>query len=80
VKGNGTCSESCSMGHLKSRYQFILGFGNDELGYLIPKAEWDDQSPWLLNAPRRWYGEMNSVEPDGAGVVLRSLTALVEQR
>jgi hypothetical protein len=66
--------------HLKSRYQFILGLGNDELGYLIPKAEWDDQPPWLLNAPQRWYGEINSVGPDAAGIVLRGLVGLIEQR
>jgi hypothetical protein len=65
---------------LKSRYQFILGLGNDELGYLIPKAEWDDQPPWLQNAPRRWYGEINSVGPDAANVVLRGLVNLIEQK
>jgi hypothetical protein len=66
--------------HLKSRYQFILGLCNDELGYLIPRAEWDDQPPWLLNRPQRWYGEINSVGPDVAGVVLRGLVELIEQR
>jgi len=66
--------------HLKSRYQFIFGLGNDELGYLIPKAEWDNQPPWLLNKPERWYGEINSAGPDVAGVVLRGLVALIEQR
>jgi hypothetical protein len=66
--------------HLKSRYQFILGLANDELGYLIPKAEWDDQPPWLLNRPERWYGEINSVGPDAASVVLRGSVELVEQR
>jgi hypothetical protein len=65
---------------LKSKYQFILGLGNDELGYLIPRAEWDDQPPWLLNRPQRWYGEVNSVGPDVAGVVLRGLARLIEQR
>jgi len=64
--------------HFKSRYQFIFGLGNDELGYLIPKAEWDDQPPWLLNAPRRWYGEINSVGPDAAGVVLQNLVGLMQ--
>jgi hypothetical protein len=63
--------------HLKSRYQFILGLGNDELGYLIPRAEWDDQPPWLLNRPQRWYGEINSVGPDTGGLVLRGLVRLV---
>jgi hypothetical protein len=66
--------------HLKSRYQFILGLGNDELGYLIPRAEWDDQPPWLLNRRQRWYGEINSIGPDTAGIVLRALVRLIEQR
>src|SRR6266849_3192245 len=66
--------------HLKSRYPFILGLGNDELGYLIPRAEWDDQPPWLLNRPARWYGEINSVGPDAASVVLRGSVGLIEQK
>jgi hypothetical protein len=65
--------------HLRSRYQFILGLANDELGYLIPKAEWDDQPPWLLNRPERWYGEINSLGPQAAGVVLRGLAGLIDQ-
>lgn len=64
---------------LKSRYQFILGLGNDELGYLIPKAEWDQQPPWLLNSPVPFYGEINSAGPDAAGAVLHALTALINQ-
>jgi hypothetical protein len=62
-----------------SRYPFILGLGNDELGYLIPKAEWDDQPPWLLDRPDRWYGEINSVGPDAAGIVLRALEGMIGQ-
>jgi hypothetical protein len=65
-------------GHLKSNYQFILGMGNDEIGYLIPKAEWDEDPPWLQNAPVAWYGEVNSVGPEAAGQVLRALVALAD--
>ena len=64
--------------HFKSQYQFILGLGNDELGYLIPKAEWDSQPPWLQNRPHSWYGEINSVGPDAAGVVAHALVALMQ--
>ncbi len=64
---------------LKSTYQFIFGLGNDEIGYLIPKAEWDEEPPWLENAPVPWYGEINSVGPDAAGAVLRALIALVHR-
>lgn len=62
---------------LHSRYQFIFGLGNDELGYLIPRAEWDQQPPWLMNAPAPFYGEVNSAGPDAAGAVLHALIALI---
>jgi hypothetical protein len=62
---------------LKTTYQFIFGLGNDEIGYLIPKAEWDEEPPWLMNAAQSWYGEINSLGPDAAGVVLRALVALI---
>jgi hypothetical protein len=64
---------------LKTRYQFIFGVGNDEIGYLIPKAEWDEEPPWLRNSANPWYGEINSVGPDAAGVVLHGLIALIGQ-
>jgi hypothetical protein len=64
--------------HLKSRFQFIFGLANDELGYIIPKAEFDDQPPWLLNREHRWYGEINSAGPDIAGAVTKALVALID--
>jgi hypothetical protein len=64
--------------HLKSRYQFIFGLANDELGYIIPKAEYDDQPPWLRGRKDRWYGEINSAGPDIAGAVTRALVGLVD--
>jgi hypothetical protein len=64
--------------HLKSHYQFVFGLANDEIGYLIPKAEWDNKAPWLLDRPHRWYGEVNSVGPDAAGVVTNALVKLIE--
>lgn len=60
----------------RSKYQFILGLGNDEIGYLIPKAEWDAEPPWLKNADTPWYGEINSAGPDAAGAILNGLTKL----
>jgi len=65
---------------LKSKYQFVFGLGNDELGYIIPKAEWDDQPPWLKNKPERWYGEINSAGPEIAGAVMRALVGLIDGR
>ena len=66
--------------YLKSRYQFVFGLANDEIGYIIPRAEWDNMAPWLLGRPHRWYGEINSVGPDAAGVVTNALVKLFEEK
>jgi len=62
---------------LKSRYQFVIGLGNDELGYIIPKAEWDERPPWLNNSPKPFYGEINSPGPDTAAAISDALAGLV---
>jgi hypothetical protein len=62
---------------LHTRYPFVLGLGNDELGYLIPKAEWDEHPPWLNNSPQAFYGEINSAGPDTAQAVTAALGELV---
>jgi len=64
--------------HLHSRFQFVFGLANDELGYIIPKAEWDNQPPWLQNRKERWYGEANSAGEEVAGAVTRALVRLME--
>ncbi len=62
---------------LKSKYQFVIGLGNDEIGYIIPKAEWDERAPWLNNNPKAFYGEINSPGPDSAAAIIRALADLV---
>ena len=62
---------------LKSKYQFIIGLGNDEMGYIIPKAEWDERPPWLNNSPRAYYGEINSPGPETAQTVTHALANLI---
>lgn len=66
--------------NFRTRYQFVFGVANDELGYLIPKAEWDAQAPWLQNRDKAWYGEINSLGPDAAAAVLKALAKLMRSR
>jgi len=62
---------------LHSRYQFVFGLANDELGYLIPKAEWDIEPPWLQNRARPWYGEINSLGPRAAFAVMNAFENMI---
>lgn len=56
--------------------KFVFGLANDEVGYLIPKSEWDQKPPYLYGADHAPYGEINSVGPDAAGRVHAALKEL----
>lgn len=64
---------------MKSPYRMLFGLADDEIGYIIPKAEWDDKAPWLNNAAKRWYGEVNSVGPDAAHMIFKAFHDLLQQ-
>ena len=55
------------------RVTFLFGLANDEIGYIIPKSQWDDHSPWLDGAPERPYGEINSLGPETGPDLHRAL-------
>jgi len=63
---------------LTAPYRMLFGLANDEIGYIIPKAEWDNQEPWLNQAKKRWYGEVNSVGPEVAPVIANALDKLLQ--
>lgn len=46
----------------KSRVRAIVNQGNDALGYIIPKIQYDFDEPFAYG--RRQYGEVNSVGPE----------------
>jgi hypothetical protein len=65
---------------MQAPYRMLFGLADDEIGYIIPKSEWDNQAPWLRNAPKRWYGEVNSVGPEAAPIIAATLKELLESK
>jgi hypothetical protein len=65
---------------MRAPYRMLFGLANDEIGYIIPKAEWDEKEPWLRNSPGRWYGEVNSVGPEAAPRIVAALQELLGKR
>lgn len=62
---------------LAGKYPFVLGLTNDELGYILPKSQWDAEPPFTYDYKARPYGEINSVGPETAGVVVENLRKLL---
>jgi len=61
---------------LHARFKMLIGLADDEIGYIIPKAEWDEKPPYLQNAKKAWYGEENSVGPDSAALIAAAIAEL----
>jgi hypothetical protein len=61
---------------LHAPFKMLIGLADDEIGYIIPKAEWDEKPPYLQNAKKAWYGEENSVGPDAAARIAAAIQEL----
>ncbi len=61
---------------MPGKIKFIFGLANDEVGYIIPKSEWDTQPPYLYGSEKPVYGEINSVGPDTAMILHRAISDL----
>lgn len=60
-----------------ARYRMVVGLANDELGYIIPKRQWDEKAPFCYGRRRAQYGEENSVGPETAPILCREFRELV---
>jgi hypothetical protein len=51
----------------------LFGLANDEIGYIIPKRQWDEVAPFAYGREKPQYGEINSVGPEVAPILMRAL-------
>ncbi|MEO9894256.1 hypothetical protein [Aurantibacter sp.] len=63
---------------IKDKYKFYLGLSNDEIGYIIPKSEWDVEKPYLYHDHGDTYGEGNSLGPETGPFIYNSLIEVIE--
>ncbi len=65
---------------LKGKHRMLIGLANDEIGYIIPKRQWDEQKPFCYGRKEAQYGEINSCGPDVAKVLCEAFKQLVEKK
>lgn len=64
-------------GLLRSDYKMVFGLANDELGYVIPRSQWDEKPPFAYGRDEAQYGEINSVGDRVAPVLAEAFRALL---
>ncbi|HXI02683.1 MAG TPA: hypothetical protein VNI57_05850, partial [Candidatus Saccharimonadales bacterium] len=57
---------------------FIVCLANDELGYIIPKSEWDSEPPYAYGRKEMQYGERVSAGPETAPLVMEAFQQMLE--
>ena len=57
----------------------VFGLANDEIGYIIPKRQWDRKSPYCYGRKKSQYGEINSCGPDVAPIIMKALADRVRE-
>ncbi len=64
---------------VRSDFKFFVGLSNDMVGYIVPKSQWDEKAPYTYGQQKRPYGEINSLGPETAPIVHRSILELLDE-
>ncbi len=51
---------------MRGRMKMVIGLANDEIGYIVPKSQWDVKPPYAYGRDKSQYGEENSFGPEVA--------------
>jgi hypothetical protein len=65
---------------MRGPHRMLIGLANDEVGYIIPKRQWDVKPPFCYGRKKAQYGEDNSVGPETAPILCRAFKELVERK
>ena len=65
---------------LKGKHKMLIGLGNDEIGYIVPKRQWDVKAPFCYGLKKAQYGEENSVGAEAAPIICTTFKELVNKK
>lgn len=64
---------------MEGKMKMVIGLANDEIGYMVPKSQWDALPPFAYGLDSDQYGEENSGGPEVAPSYYREAAALLER-
>jgi hypothetical protein len=66
-------------GLMPGKKWLLVGLANDEVGYIIPKRQWDKVPPYAYGKESGQYGEINSCGAEVAPILMTALQRRVEE-
>lgn len=71
-------AEPAVMDTIPGPARFLFGLASDEVGYIVPKRQWDNVAPFAYGRKEKQYGEVNSVGPEVAPILMKALRDRVQ--
>jgi hypothetical protein len=65
---------------MRGKHRMMVGLANDEIGYIIPKRQWDEKPPYCYGRKKAQYGEENSLGPETAPIVCAVFRSLMNRK
>jgi len=62
---------------LTAEHRMVIGLANDAIGYIVPRAQWDEKPPFAYGREESQYGEVNSVGDRVAPLLAEGFRALL---
>jgi hypothetical protein len=62
---------------MPGKYKLIFCLANDEIGYILPKSQWDVEPPFTYGRKDSPYGEENSLGPETAPLIYAYLSQML---
>jgi hypothetical protein len=66
-------------GLMPGKKWLLIGLANDEVGYIIPKRQWDKAAPYAYGKEAGQYGEINSCSAEAAPILMEALKRRVAE-
>ena len=60
---------------MPGEFKFVFGTTNDQIGYVIPKSQWDAEAPYSFQSKPQ-YGEENSLGPETGPILYQAFINL----
>lgn len=71
--------EPAVMPTLPGEKKMLIGLANDEIGYIIPRRQWDHAPPFAYGRDKSQYGEVNSCGSEIAPILMQALQNRVKE-
>jgi len=71
--------EPAVMTTLPGEKKMLIGLANDEIGYIIPRRQWDHAPPYAYGRKNSQYGEVNSCGSEIAPILMQALQHRVRE-